>query len=133
MSRSRRRRRVPSDPLSPPLRAEPRSAPQSSMRSKFRVARVMREVADAHPDLVLPDRPRLSDARPPLADMAVSQPGVVDYTPPRPRQAPARSFYDERLADKRPVLSGLDDRCKARPSSRRRGSGSGRAFVPWCK
>lgn len=133
MSRSRRRRRVPSDTLSPPLRAEPRPAPQSSMRSKFRVARVMREVADAHPDLVLRDRPRLSDARPPLADMSPAQPDVVDYTPPRPRQPPARSLYDERLADNRPVLSGLDDRCKARPSSRRRGSGSGRAFVPWCK
>lgn len=135
MARRRDRRRnveqvapVLSDARRP---AAHRPDPQVSQRSKFRVARVQRQVAETLPDLLIGDRAARDLVRPALS--ARYQDDQALYAPPVSRRAPLDP--PRSLSDRAPDLSLKDApvNCKSRPARSRRGGGSGRPFVPWCR
>lgn len=87
-------------------------------RSTMAVANARRVIARALPSVIYQNAPR---ARASLAPLADKPKGPL---PDRAAPVPVKS-------------SGLTvkplESCKARPSDSRKGGGSGRAFVPWCK
>lgn len=131
MARRRDRRRnveqvapVLSDARRP---ARHRPDPQVSQRSKFRVARVQRQVAETLPDLLVGDRSARDLRRPALSSRY--QDDAALYSPPVSRRAPPDQLRREDALS----LKDAPVNCKSRPGRSRRGGGLGRAFVPWCR
>lgn len=95
-------------------------------RTTFGVARANRLLADTLPDIIEPpkdDRPKLSGLdQPERQSVAVS----AARKPPRP-------LPDVAPRKQATLRDAPIKRCKPRPSDSRKGGGSGKSFVPWCK